>query len=284
MAHNAKKKLWCVKQALLGLTPLAAIARHRRVPRRTLYRWIARYEQYGVPGLENQRPGRHAERVSDAFETIVITTWKEEKSGSPKLWRLLKERGFDVSQRQIQLILNKHHLTMNQRKRPQQIKFRTYEWPRPNMLWHTDWTLCPFTGQQLIAFIDDHSRFVVHAEYFVNATTNNTLLALQNAINKHGKPDAILTDNGIQFSPARTEHGPFTHWCQEHDIKHILGRIHHPQTNGKIERWFGTYKQEFDERFTTLNQFVNWYNEKRLHQAINYNTPLQRYNSAINAV
>jgi len=284
MAHSVRKKLWCVKQALAGLTPLALIARNRRVPRRSLYRWIQRYERYGAAGLENKKPGRHAEGTSAAFEAIVIATWKEEKLGSPKLWRLLTSRGFGVSQRQIQTILNKHGLTMNKRKRPQQIKFRTYEWPRPNMLWHTDWTLYPFTGQQLIAFIDDNSRFIVHAEYFANATTNNSLLALQNAINKYGKPEAILTDNGVQFTPARAERGPFTQWCEQKGIKHILGRVHHPQTNGKIERWFGTYKQEFDERFTTLNQFVTWYNEKRIHQAINYNTPLQRYNSAINAV
>ena len=284
MAHSVKKKLWCVKQVQLGQTHLALIAKNRRVPRRTLYRWIQRYEQYGAAGLENRAPGRRPDVVTPAFEDLVVTVWHEEKPGSPKLWRAMNARGFSVSQRHIQQILNKHGLRMNKRRRPQQIKFRTYEWPRSNMLWHTDWTLCPFTGQQLIAFIDDHSRFVVHAEYFTNATTNNTLLALQNAISKYGKPEAILTDNGIQFTPARAERGPFTQWCEQQGIKHILGRVHHPQTNGKIERWFGTYKQEFDERFTTLNQFITWYNEKRLHQAINYNTPLQRYNSAINAV
>ena len=284
MAHSAKKKLWCVKQALLGLTHLAEIARNRRVPRRTLYRWVERYRKYGPSGLENRRPGRRPENINPSFENVVLTTWAEEKIGSPKMWRLLTTRGFGVSQRQIQKIHNKHGLKMNKRQRPSQIKYRTYEWPKPNMLWHTDWTVCPFTGQQLIAFIDDHSRFVVHAEYFVNATTNNTLLALQNAIRKYGKPEAILTDNGVQFTPARAEQGPFTQWCEQQGIRHILGRVHHPQTNGKIERWFGTYKQEFDERFSTLDQFITWYNERRLHQAINYNTPLQRYNSAINSV
>ena len=38
---------------------------------------------------------------------------------------------------------------MNKRKRPSQIKFVKYEWPKPNMLWHTDWTVCPFTGFHL---------------------------------------------------------------------------------------------------------------------------------------
>ncbi|MBU1111272.1 MAG: DDE-type integrase/transposase/recombinase, partial [Nanoarchaeota archaeon] len=97
-------------------------------------------------------------------------------------------------------------------------------------------------------------------------------------------PGAILTDNGTQFTPARGEIGPFTRWCEEKGIKHILGRVHHPQTNGKIERWFGTYKIEFDERFNCLDEFVNFYNEVRIHQGINYTKPLDRYKSAINSV
>jgi putative transposase len=192
----------------------------------------------------------------------------------------LKTKGYDVSERQIQKIYKRHGLKMNKRKRPSQVKFVKYEWPRPNMLWHTDWTICPFTGFQLIAFIDDHSRYIVHAEYFTNATTENTVLAFARAIKQHGKPDAVLTDNGVQFNV----HGRFEEFCNRNGIKHILGRVHHPQTNGKIKRWFGTYKQEFKEGEDTLNSFVKFYNEERLHQGINYATPLQRYKIDINAV
>ena len=187
----------------------------------------------------------------------------------------LKKQDIILSQRKIQRIYNQNGLKMNRRKRPSQIKFVKYEWPKPNMLWHTDWTTCPFTGKLLIAFIDDHSRYLVHVEYFSNATTENTLLAFANAIAKHGKPQNILIDNGSQFTPARGEKGPFTKWCEKRDIKHILGRVHHPQTNGKIERWFGTYKQEYDERFDNLNEFLYFYNEMRIHQGINYDTPFK---------
>lgn len=131
------------------------------------------------------------------------------------MWLVLRARGFGVSQRQIQKIFNKYNFKMNKRKRPSQIKFVTYEWPKPNALWHTDWTTCPFTGMQMIAFIDDHSRFIVHAEYFNNTTTENTLLVFAAAIRKYGKPENILTDNGTQFTPARGEVGPFTRWCEE---------------------------------------------------------------------
>lgn len=196
------------------------------------------------------------------------------------MWLDLQEKGFNVSERKIQQVYKTYGLKMNKRKRPSQIKFVKYEWPRPNMLWHTDWTTCPFTGKQLIAFIDDHSRFIVHAEYFENASTENTILAFANAISKYGKPENILTDNGVQFHP----NGPFEEFCKERNIKHILGRVHHPQTNGKIERWFGTYKMEFQPQRWTLNEFIDLYNNERLHQGIGYQVPLQRYNCANNSV
>jgi putative transposase len=284
MAYTIRKKRHLVKQALLGITTIAEICRNRRVPRRTLYRWIERYKKFSWKGLENRKIGRKPDAINPKFEIIVYKLWHLWKYGSPKMWSKLKEMGFFVSQRQIQKIYQKYEFKMNRRKRPSQIKFVKYEWPKPNMLWHTDWTTCPFTNKQLIAFIDDHSRFIVHAEFFEKATTKNTILAFENAIRRYGKPENILTDNGTQFTPARGVLGPFSNWCKKNGIKHILGRVHHPQTNGKIERWFGTYKMEYDERFNYLEEFVMFYNEVRIHQGISYATPLQRYKSAINSV
>jgi len=278
MKYTIRKKIYCVKQALMGLTPISEIARNRRVPRRTLYRWIEYYKKNGNDGLIEKIRGITALEINPQFEEEISRLWHKLKCGSPKMWLITKSIGFDVSQRQIQKIFNKLGFKMNKRTRPSQLKFVRYERSKPNSLWHTDWTDCPFTKKKLIAFIDDHSRFILHAEYFENATTENTILAFQNAILKYGKPEEILTDNGTQFTPARGESGPFTKFCEDNNIKHILGRVHHPQTNGKIERWFGTYKLEFDERFSCLDEFVKFYNEERIHQGINYQKPIERFN------
>lgn len=276
-SYTLKKKIHCVKQAILGITSITDISRYRHIPRRTLYRWIETYKNKGKEGLIEKTRGIDAIEINPKFEEIILTLWHNHKYGAPKMWLITNSMGFNVSQRQIQKIYLKHQLKMNRRSRPSQIKFVSYEWDNPNDLWHTDWTDCPFTKKKMIAFIDDHSRFIVHAEYFENATTENTILAFANAITRYGKPKAVLTDQGTQFTPARGEIGPFTQWCNQHEIKHILGRIHHPQTNGKIERWFGTYKMEFDERFSCLDQFVKFYNEVRIHQGINYQKPIERY-------
>lgn len=284
MAYSKDFKLKAIKHAKINISSVPVVAEIKKIPKQTLYRWIKIHQMFGETSLENKKPGTKPMQINEKFEVLVLDKWKERKRSSHKLWIYLKMKGYGVSQRQIQKIYQKHGLKMNLRKRPSQIKFVKYEWPKSNMLWHTDWTVCPFTGKYLIAFIDDHSRFIVHAEYFNNASTENTILAFALAIKKYGKPNAILTDNGTQFTPARSEKGLFSLFCENNGIKHILGRIHHPQTNGKIERWFGTYKQEFKEGQDTLDSFVKFYNEERLHQGINYSTPLQRYKSNINSV
>ena len=284
MAYSTKFKLRVLKHARMGISPIQNVARLKRIPKQTLYRWKRLEQQFGTSGLENTKPGAKPQHINVTFETLILATWNERQRGVHKMWLDTNGKGFGVSERQIQKVYKQHNLKMNRRTRPSQIKFVKYEWPTPNALWHTDWTNCPFTGKQLIAFIDDHSRFIVHAEYFDSATTENTIKAFQNAISKHGKPEVILTDNGTQFTPARTEQGPFTRWCEEQGIRHILGRVHHPQTNGKIERWFGTYKLEFKDGQDTLETFLKFYNEKRLHQGIGYKVPSQRYKSNINAV
>jgi putative transposase len=284
VGYSKETKLRAIRHAELGLSSIPVVAELKKIPKQTLYRWMKTYRRFGEDALENGEPGAKEKEINRKFERLVLLKWKERKRSSHKLWIDMKSQGYGVSERQIQKIYLKHGLKMNKRSRPNQIKFVKYEWPKPNMLWHTDWTVCPFTGFQLIAFIDDYSRYIVHAEYFTNATTENTLLAFARAIKQHGKPDAILTDNGTQFTPARGESGLFTQFCERNGIHHILGRIHHPQTNGKIERWFGTYKQEFKDGEDTLNSFVKFYNEERIHQGIHYSTPLQRYKSNINVI
>lgn len=264
----------------MNLHSVEITAELKKVSFKSLYKWIELHDRFGESALENKKSGAKETIINTRFEQLVLDLWNKRKRSAHKLWIDLKMKGHGVSERQIQKIFKKHGLKMNLRKRPSQIKFVKYEWPRPNMLWHTDWTLCPFTKKQLIAFIDDYSRFVVNAQYFDEATTENTLIAFKKAIKQYNAPDAILTDNGSQFHV----NGGFEEFCNENNIHHILGRVHHPQTNGKIERWFGTYKLEFKEGEDTLKSFIDYYNNERLHQGIHYQIPFERYKIVINAV
>ncbi len=79
---------------------------------------------------------------------------------------------------------------------------------------------------------------------FDHATAENTLAVLDEAIKNYGKPKAILTDHGTQFYANAGENkkkgiSKFEARLAELGIQHLLGRVNHPQTNGKVERLFG---------------------------------------------
>jgi len=188
--------------------------------------------------------------------------------------------GFGLSQYKIQQIMYEFKLSAPCPKRRGQRKYCSYRWPACLDLWHTDWTHCPITGKDLIAFIDDHSRFIIGYGLYNGATTENTLNCLYRILFEHNVPYAIITDRGSHFyankmSKKKQGKCKFQEILEEMGIKHIVARAHHPQTNGKIERWFGTYKREFNDRFKNIDEYVKFYNKERPHQRLNYKTPAE---------
>lgn len=97
---------------------------------------------------------------------------------------------------------------------------------------------------------------------------------LDKAIREYGKPSAILTDHGSQFysnygdvkSPGITL---FQEYLSKHKIRHILGRIQHPQTNGKVERFFGSMQLKL-HMFGSIGEYIEWYNAKRPHMSLDW--------------
>jgi transposase InsO family protein len=88
----------------------------------------------------------------------------------------------------------------------------------------------------LITILDDHSRFVTASHIFKEATTENVLCLLDQAVHEYAKPREILTDHGSQFWSVRRGESNFDAYCENNRIKHILGGIGKPTTLGKIER------------------------------------------------
>ena len=114
-------------------------------------------------------------------------------------------------------------------------------------------------------------------------TTKNSLFALYSAIVRHGvTPFELNSDRGAQFFPNKRDKDgnafhAFQEALQELGIFFIPSKRRHPQTNGKLERFFGILDSEFDERFETIDEFIEWYNNERLSEAVDYITPKEAY-------
>lgn len=152
--------------------------------------------------------------------------------------------------------------------------------PNPNDLWHTDWSYDPFTGKQLSVYIDDRTRLITCFGIYARATADNTIALLKAGIMAFGKPKAVMTDHGSQYYANKAEpddqNTQFRIALNALGIKHCLARINRPQTNGKVERFFLTYKTEYATgSFTDVNDFMRHYNEERPHMSLLYKTPKQ---------
>jgi len=124
--------------------------------------------------------------------------------------------------------------------------------------------------------LDDHSRLIVGAGLFDQATAENALEVLKEAVRRYGTPRQVLTDNGTQFIPARGEESSFTRALKEMGIEHITSGMRKPTTLGKIERWFHTYDEEL-RRYRSLEDAIRFYNVIRIHQSLWYRTPIEVY-------
>jgi len=273
-----KRQKWIIKRYLTGMKA-KVIASHLQISVRSIYQVIQHYKSCGKL-IIYKSAGRKRNEINSNFKERIKTEWQIFQCGSVKLHTIMKMNGFGVSQRKIQQVMDELELTAPCPKRRGQRKYCSYQWPKEFIVLHTDWTNCPTTKKQLIAFIDDHSRYILGYGLYEKATTENVLNCLYRILFEYDIPHAIITDRGSCFYANKLNKDgegkcKFQETLEDLGIKHIVGRPHHPQTNGKIERWFGTYKREFNNRFKNIDEYVNYYNNKRPHQRLNYKTPAE---------
>lgn len=269
--------------------PKGQIALAMKISRMALWKIEQCHKKWGEAGLKDHKPGRLFEPLNNKFYDLIVKEWKEYKCGARKLHAILKKKGFGVSLRKISQVLIKEGFQKPCRKRRKPRKYKRYEWPIPNYMWHTDWHVIKakrMKGENLIVYLDDCSRKVM-GQCVGAETTRNSLFALYSAIAKHQVAPFILnSDRGAQFFPnKRDKKGKATHEFQkvlsEVGIIFVPSKRRHPQTNGKTERFFGILDREFDERFGTLDEFIEWYNNKRPSEAIDYMAPDEAYKRRI---
>jgi transposase InsO family protein len=168
------------------------------------------------------------------------------------------------------------------------VKVHHFERAKPNDLWQTDIMTFMLRGQYrvyLIGFMDDNSRFIVGWGLFRRQTATNVQEVFRAAIEKHGLPKEVLSDNGRQYYTWRGK-SQFTVMLTKLGIQHIRSRPYHPQTCGKIESFWRNVWQEclsqvpvssFEDAEAKLKEYIEHYNYKRPHQGIGNLVPADRF-------
>lgn len=244
---------------------------------------VDKYKKEGKDVYNVKKAGRPKQYLNPSFVKKVVEIRKTTDYGSEKLHFVLTKAGFSVSQRQIQRILDDNKLTEPCEKRRGQRKYVRFCWPISNYMWHVDWSQ---EGKNwYCAFIDDCSRKIMAAGKFSNASEDNAIFLLYQAILTNKVSSVIiLSDKGSQFYANKCKKSGekgisrFEEELAELGIEFWTSRRNHPQTNGKMEKWFDTMKKRLKKHpDETLQDFVRWYNDERIHHALAYKTPEEVY-------
>jgi len=165
---------------------------------------------------------------------------------------------------------------------------RKFEAELPNDLWQSDCMHGPkikiggiLKKTFLFAFIDDHSRIIPHAEFYLQENLDNYLKCLKIAINKRGLPRKLYVDNGPSFRSLKLEY-----ITASLSIALLHAKPYRPEGKGKIERWFKTVQVNFIPSIFSplslaeLNLLLQEWIDKEYHIRKHSSTkeaPLERY-------
>ncbi len=266
------------------------------VSRHTLYSWKKRFEQMGPAGLmEQPRGSKKGSRLPELTKrTILMLKQAHPDWGCQRISDMLvRGPALPASAASVARVLRDAGYEMEHAPtKPHAPPVRSFERAKPNQLWQTDLFTFMLKRQNrrvyLVAFMDDHSRFITG--FGLHATQSAALVieVLRAALAAYGVPAEILTDNGSQYITWRGK-SQFSRELEKHGIKQIVARPHRPQTLGKIERFWGSLWRECVETSVFLDLtdarqriglYIDYYNLQRAHQGIDGMVPADRFFNA----
>jgi transposase InsO family protein len=267
--------------------PLVGISKH------TLYAWKKQFAEHGPAGLMERRRGvwSGSKLPEVTKRTILMLKQVHPEWGCQRISdELLRGPALAASVAAVARVLHEAGYQMEERvTRPHPDQPRRFERARPNQLWQTDLFTFVLKRQNrrlyLVGFMDDHSRFVVGYGLHASASGALVLEVLRAAIASYGPPEEVLTDNGPQYVTWRGK-SQFSKELEQQGIRQVVSRPRHPQTLGKIERFWGTLWRECLQRAVFLDLedarrriglFIDHYNFQRPHQGLDGLTPADRF-------
>lgn len=290
--------------AVLAGATVTEVAASLGVSRQTVSGWKSRYAASGLAGLvdRSRRPASCPHQASVEVETAVCELRRKHPRWGPRRIAHALERAGVVdpvpSRMTVYRILVRHGLVEPGVRRRKRSDYKRWQRERPMQLWQMDivggvMLVNPVTGvlteAKVVTGVDDHSRYCVIASVVERATGRAVCAAFTRALRAFGVPDEVLTDNGKQFTD-RFGHGGevlFDRVCRENGIAHRLTQPASPTTTGKVERFHQTLRRELlddcgvfesvEEAQVVLDAWVREYNCVRPHQALDMQSPADRF-------
>lgn len=274
-----------------------ALCRQFGISPKTGYKWLGRFDSAAgdVQALHDRsrRPVLSPGRSGEAVEQAVLALRREHPAwGGRKIARRLADLGqARVAPSTVTHILHRHGLispAASDAARP----WQRFEHDTPNSLWQIDFKghFPTLAGRcQALTLLDDHSRFSLHLSAQTRTDTPTVRQQLIQTFQRYGLPRRINADNGSPWGTPKASGQSLSElaiWLIRQGVCVSFSAPHHPQTNGKLERFHRTLDtevlagQHFADAQAVQRAFDDWrpsYNCQRPHEALDLQVPVQRY-------
>ena len=277
---------------------LSELCRQFEISRPTAYKWLKRFEEEGLEGLQNRSraPHRHGRRISEELSDIIINyRCQNSRLGAKKILVKLQEHYPDYKWPSASGIGNLLDQAGCLKKR----KFkRRCPWiPQPpkngidcNDTWCADFKGYFYTSDNTkcepFTLTDMHSRFLLKCVCLERNTEEEVWKCLSQAFLEYGLPNYFKTDNGVPFASTGVRRlSCLSVKLIKIGINPIPITPGKPQENGRHERMHLTLKQEtaqppahtLSEQITRFTEFTKFYNFERPHEALGQKPPGHLY-------
>ena len=261
----------------------------------TYYDWYTRWSDGGIDALGDRSPRPRSvwNRIPDKIREDVVDFALEHEDLTPRelAVKYTDEKSYFVSESSVYRILSTEDLITA----PAHVVIRAADefrdkTCRPNELWQTDFTYLKVIGWgwfYLSTILDDYSRYIIAWKLCTTMKAADVTDTLELALEASGCCDAtvvqkprLLSDNGSSYIAT-----DLAEYLENKGMDHVRGAPHHPQTQGKIERWHQTMKNRvlLENYFLPgdlerqIGAFVDHYNNHRYQESLANLTPADVY-------
>ena len=295
MRYPASEKLEIIHTVEASHLPVKRTLSMIGIPSSTYYDWYARWVDGGPEALADRspRPKSVWNRIPDTVRSDFVEFALEYEDLTPRelAVKYTDEKRYFISESSAYRILKAEDLITA----PAHVVIRAAEefkdkTTRPNELWQTDFTYLKVIGWgwfYLSTILDDYSRYIIAWKLCTTMKAEDVTATLDQALQASGCDRAtlihrprLLSDNGSSYIA-----GDLAKYLKARGMEHVRGAPHHPQTQGKIERWHQTMKNRvlLENYFLPgdlerqIGAFVDYYNHHRYHESLGNLTPADVY-------
>jgi putative transposase len=269
---------WLVRQAQGRARPpesIGQLAARWGVTPRWLRKLLQRWRRSGVVPRLNPRRRPPAPPLSEEQRRLLTEEYRRSPRGATKLYKALARRGIHIPKMQIYRFGKAQKWVVPNPRKQRSRRWVRYERTHSGSLLHGDFHRTSLERPHCILWEDDASRMVLAGGEFAQETTREAIATLTAALRQaeawNLEVKEVNTDRGTQFYASlsamgeRSKHA-FPEFLRSHGIRHVLSRVNHPQTNGKLERLWREYDRH-RWRYERLEAFIDWYNDQ-IHDSL----------------